>query len=60
MRAWFYVKTPAASRTLDDGQVEKLYPYASKMKELKPVYKVDPLIRRRCRRSAGPATRPSH
>ena len=42
MKAWFYVTSPAASRTLDDGQVEKLYPYASKMKELKPVYKVDP------------------
>jgi hypothetical protein len=42
MRAWFYVRTPTASKTLDDGQVDKVYPYASKMKELKPVYKVDP------------------
>jgi len=42
MKAWFYVKTPAASKTLDDGRVDKLYPYASKMKELKPFSKVDP------------------
>jgi len=42
MKAWFYVRTPAASKTLDDGRVDKVYPYASKMKELKPVYKVDP------------------
>jgi hypothetical protein len=42
MKAWFYVKSPPASRTLDDGKVEKVFPYASKMKELKPVYKVDP------------------
>jgi len=42
MRAWFYVRTPTASKTLDDGRVDKVYAYASKMKELKPVYKVDP------------------
>jgi len=42
MRAWFYVRTPAASKTLEDGRVDKLYPYASKMKELKPFSKVDP------------------
>ena len=42
MRAWFYVKTPAASKTLDDGSVDKVYPYASLMKELKPFSKVDP------------------
>jgi len=42
MRAWFYVRTPATSKTLDDGWVDKVYPYASKMKELKPVYKFDP------------------
>jgi hypothetical protein len=41
MKAWFYVRTPAASKTLDDGRVDKVYPYASKMKELRPVYKVD-------------------
>jgi hypothetical protein len=29
-------------RTLDDGSVDKVYPYASLMKELKPVSKVDP------------------
>jgi len=42
MKAWFYVRTSAASKTLDDGRVDKLYPYASKMKELKPFSKVDP------------------
>jgi len=42
MKAWFYVKSPAASRTLEDGTVEKVFPYTSKMKELKPTYKVDP------------------
>jgi hypothetical protein len=42
MRAWFYVRTPAASKTLDDGSVDKVYPYASLMKELKPFSKVDP------------------
>ena len=42
MRALFYVRTPAASKTLDDGRVDKIYPYTSKMKELKLVYKVDP------------------
>ena len=42
MRAWFYVRTPAASKTLEDGRVDKVYPYVSKMKELQPVYKVDP------------------
>jgi hypothetical protein len=42
MKAWFYVKSPAASCTLEDGKVEKIFPYTSKMKELKPVYKVDP------------------
>ena len=42
MKAWFYVRTPAASKTMDDGRVDKLYPYASKMKELKPFSKVHP------------------
>jgi len=42
MKAWFYVKSPAASHTLEDGKVEKIFPYASKIKEMKPVYKVDP------------------
>jgi len=42
MKAWFYVRTPATSKTLEDGQVDKVFSYASKMKELKPVYKVDP------------------
>jgi hypothetical protein len=42
MRAWFYVRTPAASKTLEDGSIDKVYPYASEMKELKPIYKVDP------------------
>jgi len=42
MRAWFYVRTPAVSKTLEDGSVDKVYPYASQMKELKPFSKVDP------------------
>ena len=28
MKMLFYVKSPAALRTLDDGTVEKIYPYA--------------------------------
>jgi len=42
MRAWFYVRTLAASKTMEDGSVDKVYPYASEMKELRPIYKVDP------------------
>jgi len=42
MRAWFYVRTPAASKTLEDSSIDKVYPYASMMKELKPFSKVDP------------------
>ena len=41
-KAWFYVKSPAASRTLEDGKIEKIFPYALKMKELRLMYKVDP------------------
>jgi len=44
MKMWFYVKSSAALRMLDDGSVEQIFPYASKMKEMKPIYKVEPLI----------------
>ena len=27
MKAYFYVNSPAASRTLEDGQVEKVFPF---------------------------------
>lgn len=44
MKMWFYVKSTDALRTLEDGTTEKIHPYVSKMKEMKPVYKVDPLV----------------
>jgi hypothetical protein len=44
MKMWFYVKTPGAVRTLEDRTTEKVHPYALKMKEMKPIYKVDPSV----------------
>jgi len=36
------VRTPAASKTLEDGSVDKVCSYASLVKELKPFSKVNP------------------
>jgi len=44
MKMWFYVKTPATSRTLEDGTTKKVRPYALKMREMKAIYKVDPSV----------------
>ena len=43
MKLWFYVKTPSLICNLDDGMEITVYPYASGMKEMKPLYKMDPL-----------------
>jgi hypothetical protein len=42
MKMWFYVKTPGTMCTLEDGSTETVHPYASKMREMKPLSKVDP------------------
>ena len=39
---WFYVKTPGVVRTLEDGSTEKVHSYASRMREMKPLSKVEP------------------
>jgi hypothetical protein len=44
MRMWFYVKTPNLVHTLEDGSEVTIFPYASEMKEMKPLSKVDPLL----------------
>lgn len=38
---WFYVKTPGTMRTLEDESTETMHPYASRMREMKPLSKVD-------------------
>jgi hypothetical protein len=42
MKLCFHVKTPSAMRTLDDGSTVTMYLYASKIREMKPLSKVDP------------------
>jgi hypothetical protein len=42
MKLWFYAKTPNLTRRLEDGMMVTLWPYASKMLEMRPLTKVDP------------------
>jgi hypothetical protein len=44
MKLWFYVKTPGVVHTLDNESTLTVYPYASKMREMKPLSKVDPSV----------------